>query len=242
MLIEVDGFILSETPYSETSKIINVFTKEYGIIGVICKNAKSIKNKNRVATMKLTYSRFNIKYKKDKLSTLISADIIDPLKLIKSDIILISFLNYIADLTYQVLKQSNYYEYIYNDLIACILKMDKGLDPIVLMNILEIKYLKYLGILFDLEACVLCHNKNHLVTIDAYKGGFVCSDCLTNEIVVNIKVVKLIKMYYYVDIKNLKDISIEENFKKTINIFLDMYYDRYTGLYLNCKNFLKKLL
>ena len=35
MLKEVEGFILTETPYGESSKIINVLTKEYGIIGII---------------------------------------------------------------------------------------------------------------------------------------------------------------------------------------------------------------
>lgn len=242
MLIEVDGFILSEIAYGETSKIINVFTENYGIIGIICKNAKSLKNKNRVATMKLTYARFNIKYKKDKLSTLISADIINPLKLIKSDIILISFLSYISDLTYQVLKQSSSYKDIYYDLIGVVKKLESGLDPIVLTNILEIKYLKYLGILFDLNTCVVCNSNTNIITIDAYKGGFICKNCLGNEFVVNEKVIKLLKMYYYVDVNSLKDIKIESSIKKTINTFLDMYYDRYTGLYLNSKEFLKKML
>ena len=41
MLQEVEGFILTETPYGETSKIINVLTKEYGIIGIMCNGAKS---------------------------------------------------------------------------------------------------------------------------------------------------------------------------------------------------------
>ena len=62
MNVEVDGFVLSEIPYGETSKIINVFTKEYGVIGIMCKGAKQLKNKNRVPTMKLNYTRFNIMY------------------------------------------------------------------------------------------------------------------------------------------------------------------------------------
>ena len=80
MNLEVEGYILSEVPYGETSKVINVFTKDFGIIGIMCKGAKGIKSKNRVATMKLSYAKFNILYKKNKLSTLISADIINPLK------------------------------------------------------------------------------------------------------------------------------------------------------------------
>ena len=50
MLKEVEGFIFKETPYGETSKIISVFTKEYGLISIMCKGAKSIKSKDRALT------------------------------------------------------------------------------------------------------------------------------------------------------------------------------------------------
>ena len=240
MLREVEGFILTETPYGETSKIINVFTKDYGIIGIMCKGAKSLKSKNRVSTMRLNYAKFNIYYKKDKLSQLVSADILNPLKKIKSDIVLISYLNYLAELTNQVIKQSNNLA-IYDEFIAAILKIEEGLDPLVITNILEIKYLAELGVLFSLDECVMCGSKTSIATIDADKGGFICLNCLTNEVIVDKKVIKMLRMYYYVNIKSISNIKVEDNIKDVINKFLDMYYERYTGLYLNSKNFLKNL-
>lgn len=239
---EVDGFVLSEIPYGETSKIINVLTKEYGIIGIICKGAKSLKNKYRVPTMKLSFSRFSIRYKENKLSTLICADLINPLKLIKSDILLMSFLTYLTELTSQVAKQSTDYENIYSDFIKTILKLEDGLDPIVLTNILEVKYLKYLGILFNLDGCTICGSNKNIATFDPDKGGYICLDCLTNEVIVDKKVIKMLRMYYYVNIDSIKEIKIDDVTKNTINTYLDMYYDRYTGLYLSSKDFLKKLL
>lgn len=242
MNVEVDGFVLSEIPYGETSKIINVFTKEYGVIGIMCKGAKQLKNKNRVPTMKLNYTRFNIMYKENKLSTLISADIINPLKLIKSDILLVSFLSYLTELTEQVLKQSIEYEKIYNLFLQTILKMSSGLDPIVLTNILEIKYLEYLGVLFNLDECILCENKKDIATFDPDKGGYICINCLTSEIIVSKKVIKMIRMYYYINIDSIKEIKVDDETKNTINKYIDLYYERYTGLYLNSKSFLKKLM
>lgn len=241
MLKEVEGFILTETPYGETSKIINVLTKEYGIIGIIAKGAASLKSKNRVATLKLTYAKFNIYYKENKLSTLVSADIINPLKNIRSDIFLISYLSYLTELTYQVVKQSNSND-IYNEFVTAVLKIEDGLDPLVITNILEIKYLEKLGVLFNLDECVICGSKTSIATISADAGGFVCQKCLTNEVLVSPKVIKMIRMYFYINIESIKDIKVEESIKKTINIFLDIYYEKYTGLYLNSKNFLKKLL
>ena len=63
MISKLEGIIISETPYGEISKIINVFTKDKGIIGVMCKGAKSIKNPLRAKTQKFTYAYFHINIK-----------------------------------------------------------------------------------------------------------------------------------------------------------------------------------
>lgn len=241
MLCEVEGFILNETSYGETSKIINVWTKKYGVIGIMCKGAKSLKSKNRVSTMRFSYAKFNIYLKQGKLSTLVSADVINPLKKIRSDITLIGYLSYLTELTEQVIKQNND-SLLFDDFINSILKIEDGLDPLVITNILEIKYLEKLGVLFNLDECVVCGSKNNIVTINADKGGFICLNCLSNEVIVDKKVIKMLRMYYYVNIKSITNIKVEDNIKNTINKFLDMYYDRYTGLYLNSKNFLKNVL
>ena len=241
MLCEVEGFILSETSYGETSKIINVWTKKYGVIGIMCKGAKSLKSKNRVSTMRFSYAKFNIYLKQGKLSTLVSADVINPLKKIRGDITLIGYLSYLTELTEQVIKQNND-SLLFDDFINSILKIEDGLDPLVITNILEIKYLEKLGVLFNLDECVVCGSKNNIVTINADKGGFICLNCLSNEVIVDKKVIKMLRMYYYVNIKSITNIKVEDNIKNTINKFLDMYYDRYTGLYLNSKNFLKNVL
>ena len=40
MVEEVEGIILRETPYGETSKIIQVLTKDRGMIGIMAKEQK----------------------------------------------------------------------------------------------------------------------------------------------------------------------------------------------------------
>ena len=59
----IDGIVLSETNYSESSKILNVLTEEYGLIGVMSKGCRNIKSKLRGVSRKLIYGTFNIYYK-----------------------------------------------------------------------------------------------------------------------------------------------------------------------------------
>ena len=48
-------------------------------------------------------------------------------------------------------------------------------------------------------------------------------------------------MFYYVDIGKITKLDISDRVKYEINTFIDDYYDRYAGLYLKSKNFLKNL-
>ena len=133
-MIEVEGIVLTSQDYGETSKIINVITKEYGIIGMIAKGARSIKSNLRSTTDKLSYGRFYIYYKKDKLSILSNVDIIDNFKNIKKDITKISYATYLLELTGQVVKHSLKFD-IFDLLISALIKINENYDPLVIMNI-----------------------------------------------------------------------------------------------------------
>lgn len=241
MYIVVEGFILSEVSYKESSKILNIFTKEYGIIGVFASGVKKIKSPLRSSANQFTYGVFNIKYKEGKLSNLISIDVVDSLKNIRSDLTLISYLSYMADLTNQTYKESSS-NYIYNLFISSIKKLEEKLDPEVLTNILEIKYLKFLGVELNFFKCSKCEKENELCKIDFNTGDIICAGCAKNTNVMDDKVLKLLIMYDKVNINSVKDIKIEDKYKKNINQFLKNYYDNYTGLYLYSKNHLEKIL
>ena len=238
-ITKVRGIIISEKPYKESSKLLNIITEEYGVIGVIAKGSKSIKSSLRSVSTKLTYAEFQINYKEGKLSTLICADIISPLNNIKNDLLKISYASYLLDLTSQVLKENNNKD-IYEILVSALEKIDEGYDEVVISNILELKYLSYLGINPNFDSCSVC-DKSKVLTISAEKGGFVCSEHHTNEKIVNPKTLKMIRLLYYVDIDKISKIDISSVVKKEIDEFIDEYYDRYTGLYLKTKEFLKNI-
>lgn len=241
MIKKVEGIIISELAYGETSKIINIFTKEHGIIGVIAKGSKSLKSKLRTVSEKYTYGYFHIYYKEDKLSTLIEVDVINYYSKIKSDLLLFGYLAYICELSSQVFKDNNDSK-IYNLLISVINKIDYGLNPVVLTNILEIKLLDYIGVSLNLDECVMCGNKTNIITINGDSGGFVCAHCRTNEMIYDDKTIKMLRMYYYVEIDSITSLDISNNVVNNINDFLNLYYERYTGLYLHTKKFLKNIV
>ena len=239
-LQEVTGIIVNETNYGETSKILNVITKEKGLISLMAKGCKNIKSPLRSTTSKLTFGTFIIYYKENKISTLKEVTVLDNFINIKKDIARISYATYILELSEGVIKQNNNKQ-IFELLIQSLKKINEGFDPLVIMNILELKYLEFLGVMPVIDACAVCGKKTNIVTLSSFKGGYVCKECYTNENIVSDKTIKLIRMFYYVDIEKISKIDISQKSKNEINIFLDDYYSRYTGLYLKSKKFIKNL-
>ncbi len=238
-MIEVEGIVIDEKPYKESSKILNIITKEKGVIGVIAKGSKRLKSPLRSVSERFCYANFNISYKENNLSTLISADVINPFRNIKKDIIKVSYLNFLSELTNGVIKQ-NEDKRIYDIYLSAILKIEEGFDPMVITNILELKYLSFLGVSPKLNGCVICGNEK-VVTVSSDKGGFVCKDHALNDYIVSDKTIKLIRLLEYVDISKISKLDVSDEVKKEINNFIDDYYDRYTGLYLKSKTFLKSM-
>lgn len=240
MIREFEGIIVSVTPYGETSKILNVLTKDLGIVGVMAKGAKSMKSRFRSVTEKFTIGVFSVYYHEGKLSTLIQADVTEPLVNIKKDIVKIGYLTYIVELAHQTAKQ-NQDNHIYGVLISTIKKIDEGLDPMIMTNILELKMLDYLGVGIDLDRCIKCGNTKDIITINGDAGGYICKNCRTNEEIYDIKTIKMFRMYYYVEVDSISDLKVSAEVASNINKILTDYYDRYTGLYLKSKEFLNSI-
>ena len=240
MIKKIEGIIVSEVDYKESSKIINVFSPTEGVIGVLARGTKKIKNNLSGVTSKLTYGYFHIQYKENGLSTLLEVDVINGFKNIRRNIDKISYASYLLELSSMVYKHGSNVN-IYNFLIASLKKIDEGFDYEVITNILELKLLEFLAIKPVIDGCVNCGSKVDIVTISSYKGGYLCKNCCHDEVIVNIKTIKLLRMFYYVDIDKISKLDISDNIKKELNRFIDDYYDRYSGLYLKSKMFLKNL-
>lgn len=240
-IIKVEGLVVGEQNYSESSKILKIFTKDLGIISVLSKGCKRTKSPFKEASSKLIYANFDISYKENGLSTLVGVDIIQIFKNIIMDYHdlakkMYSFI--IVDLAVQVMAQKQIDEVdteeVYSILISTIKKIDSGIDAKILLDIVMLKYLKYLGVLPNIDSCSMCGSTTDIVTMDAKSFGFICRECYNDEIIVNSKALKLIRMFLYVDIDKITNLNVGEEYEDVHN-FITQYYEEHTGIYINIK-------
>ena len=181
-----EGIVLSETNYSESSKILNVLTDKHGLIGVMSKGCRNMKSKLRGVSRKLIYGTLHVYYKENGLSTLIGIDVKNSFSKTMMDLEKISYASFILDLTHQVLKQNDSEE-IFDLLKNILIKIEEGLPPLPLTNILEIKLLDYLGVAPNIDSCCHCGSTKQIVTLSSEQGGYICKECYDNEPLVSEK-------------------------------------------------------
>lgn len=236
----VEGIVLSEVNYSESSKILNVLTKQFGLIGIMSKGCRNVKSKLRGVSRKLIYGTFNIYYKEDGVSTLISVDLINSFSHTMMDLEKISYSSFILDLVLQVVRQNNDSK-IFELLRDSLIKIEVGVNPIVITNIIELKLLEFLGVKPNLDSCSLCGNTKNIVSLSGADHGFICGSCYTNQRITSSDVIKTVRLYDLIDINSITKIDIDVNVIKEINTFIDEYYEKYTGLYIKSKDFIKQV-
>lgn len=240
-IVDTKGIILKEVNYSDSSKILKVLTEEYGLISILSKGCRNLKSKLRGVSRKLLYGTFHFYYRENGISTLVSVDVINAYPKIMMNLESISYATLLLDLTNQVVSQSDSKE-IMPIIISALNKIENGLSPETITNIVQLKYLTYLGVTPILDECSSCGSKINIVALDATLGGFVCNSCYQNRGYNREKTIKLIRMYAYIDINKITKITVSEETNKEIYRFLEEYYDRYTGIYLKSRKTLKATL
>ena len=236
MIKKIKGIVVKEIAYKDTSKIIEVLTNE-GLYSIAAKGAKKVSSPLFLGTTFLSYSEFCI-YVGDKISTLKSVDLINGFKNTLKDIVKLGASSYLVNLCMQVYKQNSSNE-IYDVLLIGISKIDSGLNSLGIVNIIEIKLLKYLGLKLHLDKCVICGG-DEVKSLSLDYSGYLCKNC--SKVSMDRKILKLIKLYDTVDLNKLDSFNVSLDILLKLDRFIEEYYSKYTGLYLESKNFFKSML
>ena len=233
--VTVEGIIINETNYGETSKILNILTKEYGYISVMAKGSRTMKSKIRGISMKLVYANFTINYKPAGISTLIEGNLLSSFKQIMTDFSKMNYALYLAGLIKNVLKENNDKDLFFL-LKNALLKINEDFNPSLITNIVEVKLLKHLGVKPNFEECVSCFSKE-IFTFDLNLGGVVCQECYHDTYLFHPNTLKLLKLFLCVDLEKIDKLKISNQLViKEINQFIKEYYETYTGIYLKNKD------
>jgi len=243
MLQKCEGIILRTTDYGETNKIVTLYTREWGKIGVMANGAKKPKSRLAAITQPFTYGYFLVQ-KGHGLGSLQQGEMIASLRSIKEDIFLTAYASFIVELTDKCTEEKKTNPYLFELLYQVLNYINEGYDPDIIKNIYEMKMLNSLGLYPTLNHCVVCGSKEGKFSFSIREGGILCHRCLEKDpyhLPISASTVKLLLTFYYLDISRLGNISVKPETKIELKRVIDSYYDEYSGLYLKSKKFLDQL-
>lgn len=243
MLQKVEGIVIRTTDYGEANKILTLYTRELGKIGVMARGAK--RPKSRLSSISQLFTHGQYVYQKTSgLGVLNQGEMIQSFRDLREDIFLTAYGAYIVELLDKLTDQYDINPFLYELLFQTLKYMDEGLDYEILTRIFEVKMLKVAGIGLYVDGCSHCGATEGEYSFSVKEGGFLCHRCLhvdERTIKINSGTAKLLRLFYHFDLNRLGAISVKAETKEQLKQVLEAYFDEYSGLYLKSKRFLNQI-
>ena len=243
MLQKCEGIVIRTTDYGETNKIITIFTREWGKIGVMARGAKKPNSRLSSVTQLFTHGYFLVQ-RGSGLGSLQQGEIATSLRSIGEDIFLTAYASYIVELTDKCTDEKKPNPFHFELLLQTLNYMNEGYEPDILMNIYEMKMLNVMGLYPVLNQCSVCGSTDGHFSFSIREGGFICHRCLEKDryhFKLSPATVKLLRLFYYFDLSRLGNISVKAETKAELKNVIDAYYEEYSGLHLKTKKFLNSM-
>lgn len=243
MLQKVEGIVIRSIDYGEANKILTLYTRELGKIGVMARGAKRPKSHLASISQLFTHSQYTFQ-KTSGLGVLNQGEIIDSFRDLRSDIFLTAYGAYVIELLDKLTDQNDINPYLYELLLQTLGYINEGLDYEILTRIFEIKMLRVAGIGINVDSCAHCGDVEGEFSFSIKEGGLLCHRCLYVDgrtLKINAMTVKLLRLFYHFDLNRLGSISVKTETKEQIKLVLETYYDEYSGLRLKSKRFLMQM-
>ena len=232
--------ILSVAPYKEKDAIVESISEE-GLITFLAKGILDPKHANAainnpLSTADIELNEGNYKYPVLKSAT----NVVNSMKAV-SDFDYLSSLLLIAETT-KVLLQDEEKERIYNSLLATLTALKATKTPLKITIAYLATLFKISGYEFEVNRCVFCGTKQGIKAFSFADGGFVCQNCLMDEISCSLDNTQMLLLRAAILCKDITKFDFECNRDDTVTLlekFFEFIYDFY-GIKLKNASLIKK--
>ncbi|WP_374721687.1 DNA repair protein RecO [Peribacillus tepidiphilus] len=243
MLQKCEGIVIRRTDYGENNKIVTLYTREWGKVGVMARGANK-PNSRLSAVTQLFYYGYYLVQPSTGLGGLQQGETISSFRHIREDLIATAYASYIVELLDKATDDKKPNPFLFELLFQTLNYINEGYDTEILTMIFEMKLLPVFGIHPVLDRCSHCGANEGEFAFSVKEGGFLCHRCFHQDqyhIKMNATILRLLRLFYYFDLKRLGNISIKDETKKILRQLVDSYYEEYSGVQLKSKRFLKQL-
>ena len=236
-IVKSKAFVLNKLDFGDSSKIVNLYSKEFGRVAGIIKGARSPKSKigKVVDVLNLVEIIF---YKKDgrDLQIITQADLVSNFTHIKSDLEKLKYASSIMELVLKLTVEDDPHERLFNGMVKILKRLDsEQTEPMLLFIMFYKFFLDEIGYGIEVKNCSECNAQLSLspVVLYNYELGFMCQSCGSEHIVTYKFSTELFNKIICLSQRNKNCSYAEEELESIITFFekfLIYHIDEYKGL------------
>lgn len=186
-LIKTKAIVLKKLDYGDTSRILHLFTEDFGKISAILKGARSPKSKIGLSADSFNFIQI-VLYKKETrdIQLIKDLDLIKHFTHINEDIDRIKFASAIIELLNNLTVENEQHIKLFNGTVRILELMNEvNNSPILLFAKYFLFFVKEIGYEFQINNCSICHNKINpeLKVFYSFESGLLCSYCREDRLV-----------------------------------------------------------
>ena len=180
-IIKTEAMVLTKMDYSDTSKIVTLYTKDYGKLSAIIKGGRSSKSKIGLVVDPLNYIQV-VFYSKEtrELQIVSSADFITHFTSIKEDFEKLKYSQAVLELLKNLTVDHEVNERLFKGVVRILSLMNSNKEhPAILFGRFFMFFLSELGYEIQLEKCAVC-GRTKLENMELshnFELGILCTDC-----------------------------------------------------------------
>ncbi|MGO0060531.1 DNA repair protein RecO [Brevibacillus fluminis] len=244
MLAKWEGIVIRTVDYGEAGKVLTLFTREHGKVGVMARGAKKPRSRLAAVSQPFTYGYFLVKTGGFGMADLTQGEIVESFADLRQDLLLTAYTAYIVELFDRLTHEGEVNPFLFQLLLLTLRYLDEGRDAEVLCRIFESKMLIVAGIKPQLHACADCGSTQEPFVISVTHGGLLCPNCQVHDpysITVTPTTWKLLRLFQMFDLERLGEIDVKPATRSQLKHVLRRFIDEHLDIRLKSRNFLDQM-
>ena len=185
-IITTEAVVLSKLDYGDTSKIVTLYTKDYGKLSAIIKGGRSSKSKIGSIVDPLNHIQI-VLYKKDtrEIQIISSADLINHFRNVKENLEKLKYSQSVIELLKKLTVEHEINHKLFKGTVRILTLLDTSNEhPAVTFGRYFVFFLSELGYAIQIDSCSVC-GKTYLGKKELsynFELGILCDSCRSNHL------------------------------------------------------------
>lgn len=179
---KIEGIVIKEIRYKDTSKILTIYTRNNGKISAMARGAYKAKSQLMAGSQLFSHNEYQLN-KGRNFYYLNQADVVESFYSIRENISRVMYGSYIlelVDLSTMAEEDNENLFLLLEKGLSVLAKLDENFLEFILAY--ELKYISFLGYRPVLDRCTVCNkSKFNNFKFSIEQGGIICSQCFHKE-------------------------------------------------------------